>query len=186
MLPAWATVAISLGGAIVVALSNALVTQLRIRFERDQQHGRLKHERETEWRERLVFAAADFATGVEQAILGLRNVMAASATNKPEVEPLADEAKRLVQEAMARMARIKLLFGEDAQATKLASALVEELAFALQSVRHGDLGSAKSKLEKAREQYRAFNAAALEMLLNPRWAVGANLQVQYDIAGAES
>lgn len=183
MLPAWATVVVSLGGAFAVAAASVGVTWLRIRFDREQQRERLAHEREAAWRDRMVAAAADYSTGVEQAILGVRNVITA-VYEKQDVEPVVQEAKRLLHEAVARLARVKLLFGQDAEATKAAGDLLPELDLARGAATKLDPTFAWQKLEKVYALHKEFNTAALTTIRQPHWIARADLRAEYRIEGA--
>lgn len=171
MLHDWAIVLLSL---VSGAVGGSISTLLRIRFDRkeaaeqrqhdrERQEARLAHERESEWRERRVFAAADFSTGVEQAILGVREIISAVG-DKRDIEPVVAEAKRLTHECVARVARIKLLFGEDAAPTQPAKDVLSELELARGAAVKTDPTFAWSKLEKVYKLHAEFNAAALEAL----------------------
>jgi hypothetical protein len=76
VLPAWATVTLAIVTGIAAGY---IVTVVRIRFdraeakamrehERLQQEAQLAHERDEQWRGRLVDAAAEFSTGAQQAL----------------------------------------------------------------------------------------------------------------------
>lgn len=158
MLPAWATVLLSLISAAAGVVGGIVITRIRISFDReqareqrthdrDQQRERLENERQAEWRDRLVLAAADYSTAVEYAILGVRDVISAVA-DKQEVGPVIDEAKQRSHECVSRLARIKLLFGENANATKPAKELLPELELARGAAAKTDPTFAWEKLGK--------------------------------------
>jgi hypothetical protein len=162
---------------------------LRVRFDRRQatatrthdremQEARPAHEREAEWRQRLVFAAEDFSIGVEQAILSVRDVISA-VSGRDDVESAVKEAKRRLHEVVARFARIKLLFGERATATAPAVDLLVELDLARNAAAKADATFAWEKLEKVYMLHTDFNSAAFEMISSPRWAVGRSLEMPY-------
>src|SRR4051794_26495007 len=88
-LSGWQTVAISLGGGTVTGMAALLGSWLRGRQDRVQLDRRLEHERDhqtreldaaraEQWRDRLVRAADDFSTGAIQAMLALRDALAAA------------------------------------------------------------------------------------------------------------
>src|SRR5204863_245437 len=126
-----------------------VVTLIRIRFdrnenvslrehERQRQERQLEHERSEQWVERLVRAADDFSTGVEQAILGVRDVISAVTDQTGDVDQASLEAKRRVHEAIARVGRIKLLFKADSRPAQIAADLLPELDVARQAAEKPD------------------------------------------------
>jgi hypothetical protein len=193
MLPAWATVVLSLVSALAGVAGGIVITWMRIGFDRTQateaheherqrQETQLAHEREAEWRERLVFAAVDFSIGVEHAILGVREVISA-VRDKRELEPFVVEAKRVLHEAVARVARIKLLFGDGSDSTRLAKDLLPELDLARGAASNPDPTFAWEKLAEVYRLHEQFNTAAFEMISNQRWRVGRNLTMRYRVEG---
>lgn len=180
MLPAWATVAIALGASAITAVAALGATWLRIRFERRQddarrmhdwrqQEAQLEHEREEAWRDRMVRAADDFSTGVEQALLAVNDAISA-VTNRADRSAIVEEAHRTIREAVARVGRIRLLFGEESRAVAVARDLLPELRLALSQVEgggaevHARVPHAWKTLEKAYEHHREFNRAAREAI----------------------
>src|SRR2546423_15171438 len=116
MLPAWATVLIALGGAAIAGvLAGWLSTSLRIR-----------HEREEQLRERMIAAADDFATTALQAQLQLWEAALETEQGGTVMERLP-EARRLIGEAHARLARGRLLFGTNTDAGAPAMDVITEL-----------------------------------------------------------
>lgn len=183
MLPAWATVAIALGAAGITAVAALGATWLRIRFEgsqeaarrvhdRDQQEARLENEREEAWRDRMVRAADDFSTGVEQALLAVNDAISA-VTNRGDRQATVQEAHRTIREAVVRVGRIRLLFGEESKAVGIARDLLPELRLALSQVEGGEaevrgrVPHAWKTLEKAYDHHRDFNRAAREAIMAP-------------------
>jgi len=120
---------------------------------------------------------------VEQAILGIRYVITA-VSDKEDVDAAAVEAKRRVHEAVARVARIKLLFGEDSKAAGVAKDLLPALDVARSLAERPD-GGAWEKLEKVYGLHRDFNEAAFEMISSPEWKVGKSLSLPYRIESAD-
>lgn len=196
-LSGWQTVAITLGGGGIgagAALLAAGITgrqgrkQLdrRLDHERDQQVRQLEHERAERWRDLLIRAADDFSTSVEQAILGVRDVISAVA-DKGDVEAASAEAKRRLHEAVARVARVRLLFGEDSPAVAPAADLLVEIDIARGAAAKTDATFAWQKLERIYGLHDRFRSAAREMIASPRWSVGKSLDARYRVAGgAES
>lgn len=205
-LSGWQTVAISLSGGAVTgtaALAGAWLrgrqdrTQLDRRLEherelqtrqlehrRDEQLRQLEHDRAEQWRDSFVRAADDFATGVDQAILGVRDVIAAVA-DRGDVDAAAAEAKRRSHEAVARMARIRLLFGADSPTVAPAMDLLSEIEIARAAAGKPDATFAWQKLEKVYALRSEFEHAALEMIKSPRWRVSASLAMPFDVATAD-
>jgi hypothetical protein len=64
VLPAWATVAIALGGSFLTAVASLGVAYLT-----------KKHESVAEWRKLMVEVGEDFSTGVGQATRGVREAL---------------------------------------------------------------------------------------------------------------
>jgi gas vesicle protein len=176
-LSGWQTVAITIGASGVTALAALLVAQLtgkqgreqlerQLEHEREQQVRRLAHERSEQWTDRLVRAADDFSTGVEQATLGIRDVISAVA-DKGDVDAASAEAKRRLHEAVARVARIRLLFGDDSPAVTPAGNLLVELDIARGAATKTDGTFAWEKLDKVYRLHEEFRAAAREMIAGP-------------------
>jgi beta-phosphoglucomutase-like phosphatase (HAD superfamily) len=168
----WATVLLALITASAGVVGGVAVTEKRIRFDRDenaknrehekeQQRQQLEHERSEQWVDRLIRAADDFSTGVEPAILGVRDVISV-VSGKGDVAAAAVEAKRRNHEAVARVARIKLLFGENSDAANVARDLLPELEVARSAAERPDPTFAWEKLEKVYALY--VNVTAREMI----------------------
>jgi hypothetical protein len=184
-LTGWETVVISLGGGGVTgaaAVAVAVVTgkqgrkQLerriehesdqqteRLRYDREEHESKLRHERSEAWTDRLVRAADDFAIGIEQAILGVRDVIAFVGEDR-EPEPVVEEAKRRLHEAVARMARVRLLFRDDAEVVQPAKDLLHELDLARGAATNRDPTFAWEKLERVYALRDEFNAAAIKAI----------------------
>lgn len=177
-LSGWQTVAITLGGGSVGAAAALLATGItgrqgrkqlerRLEHEREQQVRQLAHERAERWRDLLVRAADDFSTGVEQAILGVRDVIS-TVSDKGDVDAATAEAKRRVHEAVARFARIRLLFGDDSDAVAPIENLLVELDLARGAAAKTDPTFAWQKLDKVYRLHEQFRVAAREMISSPR------------------
>jgi hypothetical protein len=194
VLPAWATVVIAAISALAGVAAGVIVTLIRIRFDRsesaamrehepERQERQLQHERSEQWVERMVRAADDFSTGIEQAILGVRDIINAVA-DKGDVDKASAEAKRRVDEAIARVARIKLLFKADSKPARIASDLFPELDVARAAATRTDPELAWTKLSTIYGQHAAFNEAAFDIISSPRWSVGTSLTTAYRIERA--
>ena len=108
VLPAWATITLSIVSALAGIVGGVAVTQVRIWFDREQaaatrdherrqQEVRLAHEREEQWRDRLVDAAAEFSTGAQQALLRVHEAIQA-AGQVGEQQRAVGEARRVIEE----------------------------------------------------------------------------------------
>lgn len=178
MLPAWATVTLSIVSALAGIVGGVAVTRVRIRFDREQaaatrdheqrqQEARLAHEREERWRDRLVDAAAEFSTGGQQAVLRVHEAI--QAAGEFEHQSAIDEARRVNGEVIARVGRVKLLFGEGTAPSDIAGDLIRALETTLTharaaSARGPSQQPAWNELDKAYAKLGEFNAAALEMI----------------------
>jgi hypothetical protein len=137
VLPAWATVAIAaISGAAGIA-GGVIATWMRISFdrsenvrtrehEREQQTRQLEHDSAEEWRDRRIRAADDFSTGIEQATLSIRSLIGTDPVYG-NIASASERATHLVEETVARLARIKLLFGEESEAARVGKDVVAEL-----------------------------------------------------------
>jgi hypothetical protein len=191
VLPAWATITIAAISAAAGILGAFVVTWIRIGFDRDEslkdraherelQERRLDHERAEQWRDRRVRAADDFSTGVQQALLRVHEAIQAAAmseesTSKQVAEAgvIVAEAERVIGEAIARVGRIKLLFGEESKPTKIAEQLLRQLEVSLTPVKGVDVvgvnvarnvPDAWKAIEKAYGLHAEFNRAALDVI----------------------
>jgi hypothetical protein len=192
VLSGWQTVAITLGASGITAFVALFVAWLRRGQEQEQLDRRLDHERglQTEqlaherterWREILTREAGDFSTGIEQAILGIRDALGEVFDEGAPGDATLNEAKRRTDEAIARVARIKLLFGEDSETVRVAKDLLPELYAARGLAERGDSSGANEKLKKIYALHRDFNEAAFEMISSPKWRVSSSLHVPYRI-----
>ena len=111
MLPAWATVAIALGGSFLTAVASIGVAYLT-----------KKHESVAEWRKLMVEVGEDFSTGVGQATRGVRETLRVVQEREGLMpRETVDEAARLVDVANDRLARVLLLYGTSTKAGERAS-----------------------------------------------------------------
>jgi hypothetical protein len=190
VLPAWATIVIAAVSALAGIAGGVAVTLTRIHFDRDEnatlrehererQERQLQHERNEQWVERLVRAAEDFSTGVEQAVLGIRNVIATVSDNG-NVDQADAEAKRRVEEAVARVARIKLLFKADSRPAQIAADLLPELDVARAAATRTDT-LVWDKLSSVYNLHADFMEAAFDIISSPRWSVGKDLTTRYRV-----
>ena len=150
-----------------------IATKMRIGFdqqenartrdhEREQQRRQLQYDTDEEWRDRRIRAADDFSTGVEQAILGVRNLIDVVA-EPGGIGGANAEVGRLVFEAVARLARIKLLFGEESDPVLVAKNLLAELDVARRLAADPKQDSWEA-LNKVYLHHKTFNTAALKMI----------------------
>jgi hypothetical protein len=85
-LSGWQTVLITLGASALTGAAALLVSWLngqqetarldqQLTHECQQQAERIQHERDEQWRDRLTEAAAEFSTGVQQALLRIHEAI---------------------------------------------------------------------------------------------------------------
>jgi hypothetical protein len=111
MLPAWATVAISLGAAFITGAAALLGSLVRGRQERALQ----LHDRSIE-------AAGDFSKGALKAIAAIRDVVRPPATNHPATEDKNQlEVLGLLHQAETQVGLVSLLFGTSSDAARQAN-----------------------------------------------------------------
>jgi hypothetical protein len=140
-----------------------------------------RHERAEAWRDRLVPAADDFATGVVQALLAGRDAKRAGEraleearmgeatlpggvlADVPSVKHAVSELERLSDEAHARLARVQLLFGSTSDAGKAADEAVTMLRRATLLFRESpdpDVEGGNRQINLAHDAHLRFAAAA--------------------------
>lgn len=162
MLPAWATVAIALGASAitaVAALGGALLQGRR--------------EREGQLRTLIVESAHDFATGILQAIMGVRDALEAprrQIADQSAIWAAEPEARRRADEAEARLARVHLLVGPDTDTGRAAQTAVDQLVEAVDALLPAagtDEEKAERALRVARDRLRAFEIAAGRAIREP-------------------
>jgi hypothetical protein len=116
MLPAWATVAVALGGALIGALTGLTASYLSSRSERQK----LLHEESAAWRTVLIGACQ----GLSDAWLELRWVLYEPSEGldvfDDEVKARLDPAAKSCAQAVAK---VRLVFGNASPAGKAATAL---------------------------------------------------------------
>jgi hypothetical protein len=156
-LTGWQTVSVALGGGAVTGTAAILVALVSARQARKQLDRRLEHDRTERWRDLRMRASEDFSTGLEQAILGVRDVIAA-VSDKGDVDAAAAEAKRRLDEAVARAPRIRLVFPAHGVTSTAGDALAE-LDLARAAAARPDPTFAWEKLEKVYKLRDKLNAA---------------------------
>jgi hypothetical protein len=182
VVPAWAAVAIALGGSFITALSSIVIGLVVA-----------KRQAVGEWREVFLDAAQEFSTGVAQALRGAREAIRLNEEREPTDEQAhhggphqqaVQEAVRLVAVADDRLARVQLLFGHTTRAGKAASNAIENLRATTDGLRgyldalvsiervasRTALTDASSALQRAQTEYEQFNEAAAPAL--PGWPYG--------------
>jgi hypothetical protein len=164
MLPAWATVAISLGAALITAAGALLISFLRARQERALQ----LHDR------RLV-VAGDFSTSAHLAITALKDLVRSPPTGRRSAhEERKLEILQLLHGAEAQVWLVTLLFGSDSEAARLAEGVRDLLRDVEVEIKDtapkriwARAGHFKAAAEQAEEALKAFSDAALKVLDEP-------------------
>jgi hypothetical protein len=127
MLPAWATVAIALGGSALTALASIGVAYLT-----------KKQESVAEWRKLLVEAAHGFSTSLSRAIRAVREAIEASQAATVEglgTNEAVNAAVLLIDEASDRLDHVLLLYGQDSKTGRPAKHAVDLLRKATAELR---------------------------------------------------
>jgi hypothetical protein len=158
VLPAWATVLVAVVGSALAGVAVGLL--------------RMRHDRSESFRDRMLTAADDLATGLMQAVLVAGHVVGELEDylideKQPEGRGDLRELRRLIDEATARLARVELLFGVGSVTVERANAVLgclRRVPYTLQSGGnlHRRLDEAVDEYQAAASAYRAFSAAARE------------------------
>jgi hypothetical protein len=121
----------------------------------------------------MIAAADDLATGLSQAVLQVRHALTDLEAHltfgeRPTGEGDLIEARRLIDEAIARLARVELLFGLTSPTAVAANTAVVSLRDAVDSL-HSSAPDPTATLDtgwesfgKAAVAYREFSGAARE------------------------
>lgn len=135
---------------------------------------RTRHERNESFKDRMLTAADDLATGLAQALLAVRQRLDEIedwVVEHRDVELQSDlrEARRLIDEAAARLARCELLFGVESPPTTAAAACLTSLRQAVWTLEGG--GDIHPVWDRAGEQFRAAQEAYRDFATSARQAV---------------
>jgi hypothetical protein len=173
--PTWAVILVGIGGALFGSLFGTLLT--------------ISHERAAEFRAHMLNAADDFSTGAITALHELRSAAGEIRKDdaplddpktrwfRQEIRARLDAANQAVDDALARRARIDLLFGHTSPVAAAATAVTSQLRNMMSaldsrpdSVRDHDAMSEYSRgFEAAQKQHEQFNRAALAALNKTWW-----------------
>jgi hypothetical protein len=153
-MPAWDTVAISIGAALITgaaALGGSIL------------QGR--HQREQQLRERRIDAAGDFSTSALQAIGGIRDAVRTSPSGEPAAERKSELAVLgLLHEAEAHVGRVSFLFAAQSGVAEAAATVKERLHAAELAVGREPFQAVQDKADAAECALDGFNAAVLKLL----------------------
>jgi hypothetical protein len=165
VVPAWAAVAIALGGSFITAVSSVVVGLVVA-----------KRQAVGEWRQVFLDAAEEFSTAVAQALRTVRETIRCvneEQGSTPDRHERVAEVMRLIAEADDRLAHVQLLFGQDTEPGKAASDAIEDLRRAADGLRRyvagleSGLEEANEAVQQAQTRYRAFSGSAAPTL--PGW-----------------
>jgi hypothetical protein len=125
--------------------------------------------RRQQLREAMMSDAADFATGVRQALMSVRDAVQLPARQLADVSVVWEappEVKRLVDEAEARLSRVEIDFDADSTASREAEAAMRELRGAVDLLQgqRPNLPLAAEAADRAEERLRGFTNAAGEAI----------------------
>ncbi len=131
---------------------------------------------ERQLREAMMAGARDFSTGVQQAIMGVKDAVEAPSRQLADISVVwaaVPEIRRLVGEAEARLARVHLGFGPESEAASAAGAAVAALRSAARNLELGgtDLEAARDAADSAATHLREFNRHAGHALRTARQSV---------------
>jgi hypothetical protein len=170
--------------AIIVALVSGALGAVLGKLIED------RSERARDFRTWRLTAAADYTTGVHQALLALRNGHDALMKHggaradghievrdpetqkiRPEIERPLEEAQDRVDDAHSRLGRIHILFGAESASGRSAAEAIENLRKASQALNGWpvpDLTTYKEAFDWAHEKHDEFNREALASLEPPK------------------
>ena len=151
----------------------------------------IRHGREEAFRERLINAADDLATGLQQAIIGMGNTystvlehsvldpqgqmttVTAAGGMPAEIKEALKRSRELIGEARARMARVALLYGPVSAPDRSATLAVIHPENALDALDPWppvpDLPKYREEMSGARSYLDDFNRAALSDAKGRPW-----------------
>jgi hypothetical protein len=134
--------------------------------------------RSEQLRDRLIVAADDCSTGLQQALMALGNITADDADDirlSGQLPKMVSEGRRRKDEVLARMGRIQLLFGTESAVTKAGYDSLTALMSALDGLQFAnplDRESAAAIEEyvlRATDQMLVFNREARKAIKRARW-----------------
>jgi hypothetical protein len=156
VLPAWATIAIALGGSLIGALAGVVGSYLHLRAT----HLDLAHQGQEAWRSRLIEAAQGFS----EAATPLGILLGGAVDRR---EPLSDEddelGKNLHEEMEKRAILVFLVFGEQSAVGKAAAATKVRLSKCKSLLDKSEAESfdrANEVFKQANDSHDAFTHAA--------------------------
>ena len=173
--PLWVTLVVGLGAGV---LGSLLTTTLRIR-----------HEREADFRSRMLEAADDFVSAAMSAVdraaehdlkYSLRKLdaevrtatTALSAEHRKEIDELWDSTSEALREAIRRVPRIRLLFGVESEAAAHAKAACDQLGQSMAffvEIKPEGAEDAQELINDAEQRVDQFSAAARRDLTSGGW-----------------
>jgi hypothetical protein len=153
-MPAWDTVAISIGAALITGAAALGGSFLQGGQQRKQQ-----------LRERRIDAAADFSTSALQAIGGIRDAVRTSPTGDPAADRKDDLAVlALLHDAEAKVGRVCFLFATQSGVADAAKTVKKRLHDAELAIGREPFQAVQNKADAAEDALDGFNAAVLKVL----------------------
>jgi hypothetical protein len=157
MLPAWATVAIAIGGSALVAFSGALTAYLAYRSGGQA----ARHEERDAWRSRQFEGAEAFIAAYTRGFASLYR--AANSTGETRAAAL-NGGMKASDEALIAGIRIGLLFGHGSPADDAAGKVKDLLEQGLESIEAGEIEKAWTCWEQGDSNQVEFITRAHEEL----------------------
>jgi hypothetical protein len=175
MTPTWAVVLVGLGSGLAGSLATAFVT--------------ISHERASELRAHMLNAADEFSTGAISALMQIRTAAGEvkkdtvplddpnSAWWRADIKEHFDAANAAVDGALAKQARVHLLFGDQSDAGIAAAGVTSQLGGMVMAVEHrpdsirdhGEMSRYSRYFGTTLEQHEKFNLTALVALQQTWW-----------------
>jgi hypothetical protein len=172
--PTWVVILVGLLSGAIGSVSTALIT--------------ISHERGAELRTHMLNAADEFSTQTIAALQSVRNAAGEILKDQTEllddhtgwfideIQPYLDGANDSVDDALSKLARVHLLFGDDSEAgiaatdvTRHLRNLNQALEHRPESIReHEQMSRYSSNFDQVTKFHREFNRAALAAL-KPPW-----------------
>lgn len=150
MLPAWAAIAIALGGSALGAFSGGFAAYLTLKASQLN----ITHEEAEAWRTRLIEASQDFLSVCGPTLIKLDDL---TGDRIPDTGKGVDEAWELRDRAQVLAYRVGLLFGASSDTNKAADTLLDRLTDGIAEVEAG-------QKEKGYETWHLASAAQTDFI----------------------
>lgn len=139
---------------------------------------RIRHERSEQLRDRMIEAADDCSTGLQQALMALGNITAEDADDirlSGKLPKMISEGRRRKDEVLARMGRIQLLFGTESATTLAGYDSLTAFVLALDGLELANpldresAGAVQGHLRQSADRMLEFNRQARKAIKRAQW-----------------